>query len=506
MSVELVNDCVILPNHPNWKDSARWRRTWNTSIVPGLTAAEDKLTGRSQPNVRLDYGFFTFDLQSRARLAARIIEALKKGRACSPFWGRGSELDEDATRKNQVRLCPGFKVWSPGEYAVFLNFPASIENFSVLVNCGGSASGNWIADSFFSNGSQDSTTHPVRTKSIKVVNESGVEVDGYEPAPEDVYQSWRRIDTANPINYLFSNLNPSEEYLIRLHFADNQTSWHHNVRQNVHVHGLTTVSRVVAPATDYGEYSALIHEVRMRPRSIDRSIQIEVEPLTSSVCGEHHGIINAIEIHSIRWEVRRLLPGTNSTRLLWGDRLKGVYQAGSLVYPILFGKPIVSEIDALTNWHADARIGIQEPLGEGKKATPGLCPVEVCEPEFPLYQNGETPTDAVVSGCSGIGDYVESEYVWGLTQDTNPNTALTTGQIACHKALFEIEKQNLIDANPGATFQWGTMFWVWSDINGVRKSMFQKWSAGVCDPNNPEGDQSISFNGYMTLSQGYCQT
>lgn len=92
MSVELINDCVVLPESVNWKDRVAWSRRWDTQIVPGVTGGEERSSGRVAPLQTLEYSVTTFSIPERARLNARILAGLKSGRAVCPFWGRGQQI------------------------------------------------------------------------------------------------------------------------------------------------------------------------------------------------------------------------------------------------------------------------------------------------------------------------------------------------------------------------------------------------------------------------------
>lgn len=74
------------------------------------------------------------------------------------------------------------------------------------INCGGSATGDWIADAFFTGGASTGS--------------GGVNGDltGLtDPAPHAIYNTWR-IQTAGNVSYSIPNLSPSSSYLVRLHF------------------------------------------------------------------------------------------------------------------------------------------------------------------------------------------------------------------------------------------------------------------------------------------------
>ncbi|MGO8673372.1 MAG: malectin domain-containing carbohydrate-binding protein, partial [Capsulimonadaceae bacterium] len=77
----------------------------------------------------------------------------------------------------------------------------------VDINCGGAATGSWIADTDFSGGTAVTTTNTVSTTAVT------------NPAPEAVYQSNRY----NAPAYTIGGLTSGSTYTVRLHFAE--TYW-----------------------------------------------------------------------------------------------------------------------------------------------------------------------------------------------------------------------------------------------------------------------------------------
>jgi beta-glucanase (GH16 family) len=97
---------------------------------------------------------------------------------------------------------------SAGESTNSAEASASLGAFSLAVNCGGAAAGQFIADTNFSGGTQAT---PVTT----TIDTSGV----VSPAPQAVYQSERYGNST----YTFTNLTSGVNYKVRLHFAE--TYW-----------------------------------------------------------------------------------------------------------------------------------------------------------------------------------------------------------------------------------------------------------------------------------------
>jgi hypothetical protein len=76
------------------------------------------------------------------------------------------------------------------------------------VNCGGSTVGGFSADAFYTTGIAYSRTSTINTNGVS------------NPAPASVYQTERYSDSSQTVTYVFTNLVPDNNYLVRLHFAE----------------------------------------------------------------------------------------------------------------------------------------------------------------------------------------------------------------------------------------------------------------------------------------------
>lgn len=93
MGVETLNDCVIFPHQANWKTLPKWNRLWQTRLSTATKGGEDRSTGAVKPLRSIEFSVTAFSIPDRARLEARILAALKSGRAVGPLWGRGQLLE-----------------------------------------------------------------------------------------------------------------------------------------------------------------------------------------------------------------------------------------------------------------------------------------------------------------------------------------------------------------------------------------------------------------------------
>jgi hypothetical protein len=139
-----------------------------------------------------------------------IQSALKAGGAAAPVWGRPQRLP-DATIQDSA-AASGQWSWSIGDWAFFSLESKFGRNRLFLVNCGGSASGLFIADSFYTYGIQVATASAINRTLIT----------GFDAPPESVYKSARNRSSASAssIVYLITGLDPTTKCRIRLHFAE----------------------------------------------------------------------------------------------------------------------------------------------------------------------------------------------------------------------------------------------------------------------------------------------
>ncbi|MFA6047139.1 MAG: hypothetical protein WC718_19310, partial [Phycisphaerales bacterium] len=66
------NDCVVIPNTPDWGQAIHLKRFWDTRVATGVRGDEDRAAGRAAPLRRLEWTVLAAGLQERLLLGARI--------------------------------------------------------------------------------------------------------------------------------------------------------------------------------------------------------------------------------------------------------------------------------------------------------------------------------------------------------------------------------------------------------------------------------------------------
>jgi catechol 2,3-dioxygenase-like lactoylglutathione lyase family enzyme len=536
MSVELLNDCVILPHLANWDKGVRVTRRWETEIVPGVTKAEDRSTGRGNPFLRQEWEVLPFTVADRARLNTRLAAALKSGRACAPYFGRAQYI-------GQVQAIP-YETWGgvaqtyrvlglvPGDRYRYTKGPWDVR-FYTAGSTELTASGDFTADAttgfiemtslvipgsivplgeplaigsvlgrteclvdgqwpwgsghfaFFIRPRPDTPTYENRDISVDVgtAGDSGyitggitastataidrTAITGYDAPSEAFYQTAKVIDDSDALltyqwdgvfgAYQYTGLTPGQTYYykrgpfdlgiiwydavggifnsvdstafvpgqtfcyvlcpqgqtpgkirpgntikctltrllpgveanVRLHFAELDPSMNGSSGRrifNVVVRGIRTITLPsvepwqLASAAMF-RASAIDLQVTPDPQG---KIEIEIQPIAPYFFGS----LNGVELRQYTWEIKELINGTSSEILRWQGFLKGCYRKGSAVYPVIFGKASVQNIQALTNHTGPVPIALQEPLGSGSLGQAGQCPAENCNND-PAIELGE---------------------------------------------------------------------------------------------------------------------
>ncbi len=119
MSVTLVNGHVLIPNPPNWTERPEWTRAWQSEIAEALTGSEDRGAMRQVPRVSLTFLVDPLSVVEQQRLDARLIEAMKSGKAVVPNWGHGSALTAPANG-GTATVEAGWP-WAVNDYVFFLD-------------------------------------------------------------------------------------------------------------------------------------------------------------------------------------------------------------------------------------------------------------------------------------------------------------------------------------------------------------------------------------------------
>lgn len=492
MSVDLVQDCVVLPHPPNWDQAVNWSRKWATSIAAGVTGPQDRAAGRTKPLQKISFTPLAQTL-NRTLLAQRLLEALRRGKACSPFWTRPSPLLADASGTSATvdSLWP----WAVGDYAFFVRKRSRLQNTLLQIDAGGAAVSPFLVDQFFSGGSEFSTA--------TAVNTSGVS----DPAPAAVYQSCRQGvygPASTTFTYTFSGLDPSVTCLVRLHFASidpNDLNHHPDLKLTVSGDGSQTALHQPIEAAG-GQFIATVKEFRIAP-SWNGSLTVTVASNQNYGADFGPTLLNALEICQYSWETRTLIAPSGVGQLTWSGALKGTYPAGEEVFPVIFGTPAAEDMSAITSRLGSTQITIEEPIGDGQLATPGSCPAEVCDPwDIPFPQrDGQPPFwgSGAPSDPTSI-TWFASSYVLPIALDTDPMLYLLPffppdGGLACYINLLNTEWDQQVAAGQLQFNARGPLFWYHFDGSGETEiAATAKIGSGSCvaDVANDQLDNTMT--------------
>jgi hypothetical protein len=130
-------------------------------------------------------------------------------------------------------------------------------NTLLQIDAGGGATGTFVADEFFNNGNEFSTTTAVSTSGVA------------NAAPEAVYQSAR---WAPSFNYIIPGLTAGASYTVRLHFAE--LSWTSSGKRlfNVAINGTSVLSNFDIFATAGGQYKAVVEQFTATANSLGQIV------------------------------------------------------------------------------------------------------------------------------------------------------------------------------------------------------------------------------------------
>lgn len=498
--MESYANAVLIPDAPNWANKPRWSRRWQTAITTGVTGAEDRAALRKEPLESLEYSLLT-ELGEREALTARLQAALKSGRACIPRWDlpQTLKLDADARRAETTQR---HHSWHIGDYAIFLRPTGGTVGLYHAVNCGGRAIIQWRED-WQGAGQRVATLDAIDTG-----------LAATSAAPVSVYQSKREVVGINQpgrLQYVVTGRAPGTACEVYLHFAEIYSSIETASAQmvDITVKGTTTEAlENYQPYAVTGDFNrACVLFFNLLPDAEGR-IEISLVAKAGNQPDPEGPVywpcsLNGFEViqHGVTldqpaYEVRQLAKHSVRGTLRWDMPLAGFYPAGSLVYPLLFGKPTVADMAALTDHLAEVRLKVEEPLGAGDVATPGTCPVEVKPPSNPIWNDGYEPAWAGASCPAEARQELTSKYKWGF--DGNLNITLTAAQIAWHIAMFENEKAKI----PGVS--WGPTFWRYTAVGSTDLTAAGKYLTGITNPDDPTGDSEILFAYNTTLAAQYC--
>lgn len=110
---------TLFPHAADWSVAPAWRRRWQTGISAGVSGREQRQALRARPRHTLEVSVRTRSLAERARLDARMDQALTSGYGCLPFFGFGSGLAAAAAAgAGAVTLADAAApwAWAAGDY------------------------------------------------------------------------------------------------------------------------------------------------------------------------------------------------------------------------------------------------------------------------------------------------------------------------------------------------------------------------------------------------------
>jgi chitodextrinase len=116
--------------------------------------------------------------------------------------------------------------------------------FSLRIDSGGGASGNFVSDADYTGGHTFSTQHTIDTSAVT------------NPAPQSVYQSERYGN----FTYTIPNLTPGATYTVRLHFAEIYWGAAGKRLFNVKINGSQVLSNFDIFATAGAKYKAIVEQ------------------------------------------------------------------------------------------------------------------------------------------------------------------------------------------------------------------------------------------------------
>ena len=120
MSVATINGFVLFPHRANYGTEPTWERRWESQVADSEFGSESRTALRAVPRVMIRWGVTSRDIAEQSQLMDRIVAARRSGRACSPMWGRGSELASTVTGA-AVSLEPTLWNWREGDFAFFVD-------------------------------------------------------------------------------------------------------------------------------------------------------------------------------------------------------------------------------------------------------------------------------------------------------------------------------------------------------------------------------------------------
>lgn len=89
-----VNEVVFLAHLPDWGQTPKTERRWQSAIASSLAGVEERASLRQTPIRTLSWRVTPFDAAERGTLDDQLRVALLEGAAATPWWGRGLAVIE----------------------------------------------------------------------------------------------------------------------------------------------------------------------------------------------------------------------------------------------------------------------------------------------------------------------------------------------------------------------------------------------------------------------------
>ena len=480
--IEIVNECVLIPDRPNWTSPIKWSRRWPSTVAEAGTGAEDRAFVANGPKQRIEFTSLTPTVNERNRLISRALKALRNGNAAVGNWGRPAYAGaEFSTTTVAVDTEPPLVA---GDWILITHPRAPLINRVLQINCGGGDVSPFTSDAF-----QSPVGNVVGVGNA--IDRSLVT----DPAPEAVYQFAREVITVNvpsELTYTLAGFTPNVSCLVRLHFAelDPNMAGTYERKMDITVSGSdSTAWALYSPYTAAGNalYKATVLEAFVTPTTAG-VITVKISGVYPHIEGipsvfYYPAAINAIEVHQITYAARQL-SAVVAGQWTWSERLRSKFPKDSLLMPLMFGRfGIGGSVTSLTDFAAQApSLIVEEPKGSGTVAVTGACPV----PPNLSYPYDSDPGIGVLPGNRQV-----TKYRWRLNSTPNPNEALLYEQVAWHKITAQNEQPTAIG-------------FYWEYVPGPQSTnQFNaetKWLSGSTDPFSSTGDSAVPMSsGYWTL-------
>ncbi len=118
MAVDLINNHILLPHRADWATPPTFQRAWQTDVAESILGNEARAGLRACPRISLTWMLSKRTQPEQQELDDRIRAALKNGKACAPYHGRGSLLTADCNNVT-VNLADTSFGWKVNDWVFF---------------------------------------------------------------------------------------------------------------------------------------------------------------------------------------------------------------------------------------------------------------------------------------------------------------------------------------------------------------------------------------------------